>query len=155
MSDTVQVVTYQSQYKEAYRDLNIQWIEKYFRVEKKDLDQLNNPQLCLDEGGEIFFVLSDGKPVGVCAMYNLGEGRYELAKMAVDPNYQGQGFSNLLMQVTEDWAREQGAKELVIFSNTVLTPAITLYKKFGYVTVPGGGFHEDYERSNIEMRKQL
>src|SRR6185312_14670310 len=54
----------------------------------------------------------------------------------------------------EAWAREQGAAEILILSNTVLAPAIALYKKHGYATTHLGP-HPDYERCNIEMRKFL
>lgn len=154
MSALSPVVTYDPAYKKAFKDLNVEWIEKYFQVEKKDSEQLNNPEQCLEGGGQIFFVLDDAEPVATCAIYKHSEDQYELAKMAVRPDQQGRGLSNLLMQAAEDYARAQGAKEMLILSNTVLTPAITLYKKYGYVTSFLGD-HPVYQRCNIEMKKSL
>lgn len=150
------VATYQPQFKEAFRHLNLGWIEKYFRVEPKDLEQVENPEACLNDGGEIFFVLVDGgaKAVGTCAMYKVGEGKFELAKMAVDPEYHGQKFGDLLMETAEQWAKEKRAEEIILLSNTILEPAINLYKKHGYKTIHLGD-HPDYERCNIEMSKRL
>lgn len=156
MSAEFSVITYQPRFKNVFRDLNRAWIEKYFKIEKKDVEQTDHPEVCVDEGGEVFFVIdvSQGCAVGTCAMYKIGEGRFELAKMAVDPKYQGRGLGDLLMKEAEVWARGKGAREILILSNTVLEPAIRLYKKHGYRVVHLGP-HPDYERANIEMIKEI
>lgn len=141
-------------YRDAFRALNLQWIQAYFRVEKKDLEQTSAPEECVARGGEIFFVVENGRAVGTCALYRVGHRKFELAKMAVEPGHQGKGFGDLLMRAAEAWAREKKAIEILILSNTVLTPAITLYKKHGFETTHLGP-HPDYERCNIEMRKLL
>ena len=157
------IVTFQPRFKSAFRDLNLEWIRKYFRVEAKDLEQVNNPESCLAQGGEIFFVLNEAQEsqnddqvqaIGTCAMYKNGPNRYELAKMAVRPDHQGRGLGTLLMKTAEEWAQGRDAREVLILSNTILEPAICLYRKFGYKTVHLGP-HPDYERCNIEMLKCL
>ncbi|MBC7371511.1 MAG: GNAT family N-acetyltransferase [Bdellovibrionaceae bacterium] len=151
---TFELITYDANYKNAFKVLNLRWIEKYFRIESKDIEQTDNPEQCLAEGGEIFFVVEEGCAVGTCAMYKVGELKYELAKMAVDPEKHGKGYGDLLMKESEGWARRQNAKEILILSNTVLVPAIALYKKHGFQTIHLGA-HPDYERCNIEMTKTL
>jgi GNAT superfamily N-acetyltransferase len=148
------VTTFLKEHREAYKALNLEWIENHFKVEKKDLEQLNSPEACLDEGGQIFFVVDDGVAVATCALYKIGEHRFELAKMAVRPDCRGKGYGDLMMIAAEDWAKSQDAKEILILSNTVLGPAIKLYHKHGYVTVHLGP-HPDYERCNIELTKSL
>lgn len=186
MKQNAKVITYDPRYKEFFKTLNLEWIEKYFRVEKKDIQQVENPETCLAEGGEIFFVLVEqavaeslagivnepvtgaagdavNKPTaravneivaGTCAMFKVGDNSYELAKMAVSPDFQGHGFGDLLMISAENWARAKGAKEVFMLSNTVLEPAIKLYQKHGYV-ITHLGPHPDYERCNIELKKEL
>ncbi len=148
------VITYDPQYKNEFKALNLAWIERYFKAESKDLQQLSAPNDCLEEGGQIFFVLVDGQAVGTCALYNKGKGVYELAKMAVEPKFHGRGFGNLLMRTAEDWARSVGASEIMILSNTVLETAITLYQKHGFKVVKLGP-HPDYARCDIELSKVL
>ncbi|MGZ3696128.1 MAG: GNAT family N-acetyltransferase [Bdellovibrionota bacterium] len=148
------LITFAGKYREEFKELNLAWIKKYFRAEQKDLDQVNNPEDCLRGGGEIFFVIDEGKAVGTCALYKNGEHSFELAKMAVEPGHQGRGFGDLLMEVAENWAKARGAKEILILSNTILEPAIALYRKHGYETTHLGP-HPDYERCNIEMKKKL
>ncbi len=154
MSRALQIITYQEKYRSAFRELNLEWIEKYFRAEKKDIEQLNAPEACRAAGGEVFFVVDGDEAVGACAMYKIGEHEYELAKMAVRPSHQGRGLGDLLMLAAEDWAKANGGQFILILSNTILEPAIKLYHKHGYVTVKLGP-NADYERCNIEMRKQI
>lgn len=148
-----ELITYRPEFQETFRRLNLAWIEKYFRVEQKDLDQVDHPEELRSEG-EIFFTLVNGRAVGTCAVYLLEEGIYEIAKMAVEPGYQGHGLGDLLMRGAEEWIRSRGGREIHILSNTVLEPAINLYKKHGF-EVHLLGPHPDYERCNIELRKTL
>lgn len=150
----VQLIPFDPKYRDAFRDLNLQWISKYFKVEKKDTEQTNNPEACVNEGGQVFFALHEGKAIGTCAMYVVSPGVFELAKMAVAEEARGKGIGDLLMNQTEAWAKSKGAKKILILSNTVLEPAIALYLKHGY-QVSKLGSHPDYERCNIEMEKYL
>lgn len=119
-----------------------------------DLYQLENPETTIiKEGGEIFFCLDNGKVMGTCAVIPHG-GVYELIKMAVDPSSQGKGYGRMLMDAAVKYCKDKGAPEIHILSNTVLTPAISLYKKSGFEVVHLGP-HPDYKRCNIEMKKVL
>src|SRR5262245_23570330 len=76
----------------AFRDINLEWIERYFAVEQKDRDVLNNPQhYILDPGGAILIAVDGGAPVGVVALMTMDGGSVELAKMGVKPEAQGRG----------------------------------------------------------------
>ncbi|WP_413561221.1 GNAT family N-acetyltransferase [Bdellovibrio sp. HCB209] len=146
---------YSPKYHDAYVELNKEWIQKYFRLEEMDLLQLNQAkEMILDKGGEIFVILDQGKAVATCAMIPHGDHGYELAKMAVSPVYRGKGLGDLLMETAISWARQKKAHEVILLSNTVLEPAISLYKKHGFVTTHLGS-HPDYERCNIEMKLSL
>jgi GNAT superfamily N-acetyltransferase len=150
----IQISTYDNMFKQAFGDLNLEWIRNFFAVETKDLEQVENPERCLQGGGQIFFLVHKGRAVATCAMYNAGSKRFELAKMAVDPQFRGHGLGDVLIHVAETWAVEQGAEEIFMLSNTILEPAIRLYKKHGY-EVRRLGPHPDYARCNIELRKKL
>ena len=154
MADKHNLTTFDPKYLPAFVSLNIRWIEKFFEVEETDRQQLNNPHAnILDPGGEIFFLLEGDHCVGTCAMVP-HHGSYELAKMAVHPDSQGKGYGDILMQAAIDWAREKDLEEIVLLSNTILEPAICLYKKHGFQTTMLGP-HPDYKRCNIEMRLKL
>jgi putative acetyltransferase len=147
----VEITKFDAKYIRTYVELNREWIEKHFRIEPMDIAQLEDPYgNILNHGGEIFFVLEDGKPVGTCAMVPHGVGCYELAKMAVAPATRGKGYGDLLMAATIAWAKEKGAKRVMILSNTSLGPAITLYKKHGFQVIHLGQ-RPDYDRADIEL----
>jgi GNAT superfamily N-acetyltransferase len=92
--------------------------------------------------------------VGTCAVLPHGEASYELIKMAVHPSAQGKGYGKQLMERAVQWCKDKKATEIVILSNTVLAPAISLYKRSGFEVVHLGA-HPDYERCNIVLKMVL
>lgn len=151
----IEITTFRPEFLPAYSALNREWIERYFKIEPMDIAQLERArENILDQGGEIFFVVEDGQAVGTCAMVPHGPGCYELAKMAVAPSTRGKGYGDLLMRKCIAWARAKDAAKIILLSNTVLEPAITLYTKHGFRTTQLGP-HPDYERCNIEMELVL
>jgi len=91
-SNDVCVVRYEDQYEKDFARLNFEWIRTHFEVEEPDVRSLNDPfGSIIADGGEIFFVLVAGIVRGTCALINHGDGRFELAKMAVEPDSRGKG----------------------------------------------------------------
>ena len=154
--ETPKIVPYAKEYKDAFKALNIAWIEKYFKIEEMDRISLNHPQeYILDKGGYIAFALIKDKPVGVCALIpcNHEEFDFELAKMGVSPEAQGKGIGKLLAQHIIKKAKALGAKRIYLESNRILQPAIHLYQKLGFVELKG--VTSPYERSDIQMELTL
>ncbi len=105
---------------EAFRDLNLAWLNAYFHVEPKDEATLSDPQkTVLAPGGEIFVAEAEGTVVGCVALLLMAGQSYEVAKMAVAREMQG-----------------RGAKRLYLESNRVLTPALHLYESAGFRHLP-------------------
>jgi GNAT superfamily N-acetyltransferase len=158
-SSGLKVTMFEPKYADAFYELNRHWIEQYFRMEPIDYEQLENPQSIVAAGGQVLFAVdSQGRALGTCAMVPEDtEGRvYELSKMAVAEEARGRGIGDVLMEAAKEWARERGAEVISITSNTVLAPAIRLYKKHGFVTVDEGiGISGDYERGNIRLKYRL
>ncbi len=73
--------------------------------------------------------------------------------MAVTEKHQGKGFSKLLMERCISFAAEKKASKIVILSNRSLLPALSLYKRFGFVEVPLNV--TDYSRANIQLELVL
>ncbi|HEY6901881.1 MAG TPA: GNAT family N-acetyltransferase [Puia sp.] len=152
-SAQVQIVDYIPAHQPAFRQLNEEWISKYFRMEENDYKALDHPQeYILDKGGHIYMALYKGEPVGACALIPI-EGGFELAKMAVSPRAQGLGIGNLIGQACIDKARALGARRVYLESNTALKAAINLYHKLGFKKVVGPP--SPYERANIQMELAL
>ncbi|HLK66450.1 MAG TPA: GNAT family N-acetyltransferase [Bryobacteraceae bacterium] len=121
----------------AFRQLNEEWIVRYFVMESKDEATLANPQhYILDRGGRIFLAFRHGEPVGCCALLAMGPGEYELAKMAVRESYQKAGIGRGLLSRAIAEARASGASRLYLETNHILTPAIRLYESLGFRHLP-------------------
>ncbi len=154
MESSALVSTYDAKYLQAFIELNLEWIKKYFAVEDADQKQLfEADELILKKGGEIFFVIKDLEALGTCAMIPFSHDRYELAKMAVSPKAQGRGYGNLLMEAAINWARAKGVKEITLLSNHILGPALNLYRKYGFKEIDEE--HPEYKRCDVVMRLKL
>lgn len=117
----------------AFRDINLEWIERFFAVEAKDRDVLGNPHTyILDPGGAILMAMDGDASVGVVALMVMGEGSVELAKMGVRPQAQGKGAGRMLVAGAIETAREMGMKRVYIETNSVLGPALKLYRDAGF-----------------------
>jgi GNAT superfamily N-acetyltransferase len=148
---SAKVIEFAPELAQHFQQLNREWIEKYFEIENADLTVFKSPfEQIVKPGGQIFFIVADGEVLGTCAVLRLDQHTYELAKMAVSEKAQGRGYSNLLMEQAISFAREAGAERLILLSNTRLSPAIGLYRKFGFQSVPIT-HAEDYKRVDIQM----
>jgi ribosomal protein S18 acetylase RimI-like enzyme len=71
--------------------------------------------------------------------------------MAVSDKAQGLGIGNRLLTHCIAAAEKKNIKNLILYSNRILLPALHLYKKFGFKEVP---LEEGlYERADIKMKK--
>lgn len=152
----IEIVAYTNEYFEAFRELNEQWISRFFKMEENDHMALDNPrEYILDKGGHIVVALYKNEPVGVCALLKKDDPQfeYELAKMAVSPEAQGKNIGWLLGKAIIEKAKALGASNIYLESNTILKPAINLYQKLGFKKIIGSS--SPYERCNIQMELKL
>jgi len=152
MSNSIKIVNYQPQYQKDFRNLNKEWIDTYFTMEAADYRALDNPQeYILEKGGEILVALYENEVAGVCALVKAENGvyDYELAKMAVSPKFHGKRIGYILGGAIIERAKELGGKSIFLESNTILVPAISLYRKLGFTETKS--MISPYERSNIHM----
>ncbi|MEO0570633.1 MAG: GNAT family N-acetyltransferase [Bacteroidota bacterium] len=156
ISKTIKIVDFNPSYQHAFKALNEEWITKYFVMEDADFRALDHPKAhILDKGGYIAIALLEEMPVGTCALMKMENGQfdYELAKMGVSPKAQGLGVGYQLGTKVILKAREFGAKNIFLESNTILGPAIRLYKKLGFKEIDH--IKTPYKRCNIQMELVL
>lgn len=133
--------------------LNEVWISENFGLEESDHVLARDPAMIFRNGGHTFSMVHAGQVVGVVALFRIDDSHFELARLAVDPKFQGQGIGRALTRAALARASALGAEELRLLSNTKLEPAIALYRSLGFeevVTEP-----LPYRRCNIVMRKNL
>ena len=149
----IEIIDFEPKYRDDFKNLNVEWLEKYFEVEPYDKEVLSNPEkYILEKGGKIFFAKLEDKIIGTVALMPKNSS-FELNKMAVTDKIQSKGIGSLLMQKCIDEAKNLGLKEIFLFSNTKLDKAINLYKKVGFLEEHFDS--SDYKRANIYMTLKL
>ncbi len=139
----------------AFRDINLEWIERYFAVEPKDREVLGDPRKhILDPGGAILLAVEDADCIGAVALIVMGGGSVELAKMGVRPAAQGKGAGRILIAAAVGKARALGMQRVYIETNSVLKPAIRLYREAGFVPLRER-VASPYARSDVQLELLL
>ena len=153
----IDIRQFQSGDADAFRRLNEEWITRYFRIEPKEKLVLADPQkVILDSGGRIFFATAGERCIGCCGLIRLNEKEFEVAKMAVEPSYQGAGIGRRLLQAVIEEARRAGAHRLYLETNHVLTPAIRLYQSLGFKHIdPSRIIPSAYARADVYLELLL
>lgn len=149
----METVFYDKKYRQAFIDLNLAWIEKYFVVEPQDAAILEGVDKAVADGAGVFFVLEDGVPISTCMDLPKGGGVWEICKLAADEAHRGKGAGEAVLRACMEHAAANGAKKLTIVSNSVLGAAMGLYAKAGFKEVPVDDF--EYERVNIQFELEL
>ena len=141
----------------AFHDLNAEWITAHFELEESDLDILNDPhRVVVEPGGQVYLAHDGVMAVGCVALMLYGPGTYKIAKMAVTPEYRGQGIGRQLLRhaVAQAWAL--GARTLFLASSRQLVPAIRLYETLGFKHLsPDEWPFMRFARADVFMRLDL
>ena len=154
-SDMARVVTWRRDLRADFERLNREWIERWFAVEEEDRKVFADPGgRIVEPGGQIFFVVDAAGVRGTCAVIRHDAETFELAKMAVEPSAQGRGYGDRLVEAAVGFAREAGARRLMLVSNTRLGPALRLYRKHGFRDVPLDPANS-YSRADIQLELPL
>lgn len=151
-NNEVKIVEYESKYQQNFRNLNEEWISKFFKMEASDYKMLDNPEdYIIDKGGHIVFATLNDEVVGTCALVKTSDDPlvFELAKMAVSPRAQGKKIGYLIGEALLNKAKNLNAKEVFLETNSSLVPAIKLYEKLGFQHAPVTD--SPYERCDTRM----
>jgi len=150
----IEIIDFSDKLQKPIRTLNYEWLEKYFRIEKGDMESLSNPkEQIIDKGGFIFYAKMNNEIVGTASLLKKTDLIFELGKMAVTEKAQGYGIGKILLEHCLKVAKQKRIQKLVLYSNRQLESAIHLYRKYGFIEIElEQGL---YERANIKMEKHL
>ena len=147
----VEIVDFAPELAGAFRELNVEWLDKYFRVEPIDDEMLDHPDaVILAAGGAILFAKQGDAVIGTAALKHHGAGTYELTKMAVTERCQGAGIGRMLVLASIEKYREIGGRRLYLESHSSLKPALSLYESVGFEHRPPPRPSE-YQRADVYM----
>jgi len=151
----VEIIEYAPAYKEHFKSLNLEWIERYFTVEDADRKALDDPeQYILQKGGYVFFARDGEEIVGTCALIKHDSETYELAKMGVTEKARGKQIGKRLGLAVIEKARSVGAKSIILETNDKLQPALALYRNLSFV-MQNPAKKSQYQRANVFMKLDL
>jgi GNAT superfamily N-acetyltransferase len=145
----IEIIDYRPEHQPWFEALNREWIERDFWIEPIDLEVLQHPEKhILSPGGSILMATENREIAGTVALKRVNDHVFEFTKMAVDQKFRGRKIGLALGEAALQRAKRLGALKVVLYSSTKLAPAISLYKKLGFVEVPVDG---PYKRSDIKM----
>jgi N-acetylglutamate synthase-like GNAT family acetyltransferase len=148
------ILDYRDDLARHFHDLNAEWIERMFRLEPIDRDVLTHPrERIIDKGGIILFAAIGSAVIGTVALMPVGDGSFEVTKMAVSPAAQGRKAGERLLGALLDRANQLGIARIHLLTNSLCAPAIHLYEKLGFAhdeeTMRRYG--TDYARCDVAM----
>ncbi|NJW51391.1 GNAT family N-acetyltransferase [Salinimicrobium oceani] len=151
----MEIISFEPRYAKDFKDLNIEWLEKFFWVEPHDEEVLGQPEkYIIKPGGNIFFVREEENILATVALMKMDTGVFELTKMAVTPAARGKNIGQQLMKHTLDYAKNRGWSKLVIYSSRKLHNALHIYEKYGFREIPIEA-NNPYARGDIKMELLL
>jgi ribosomal protein S18 acetylase RimI-like enzyme/predicted transcriptional regulator len=155
--EKVEIIDYKPQFKRHFKSLNIEWLREHFAVEDEDIKLLSDPHgKIIKAGGFVLFARLDGKIVGTAALLRHDRQIYELTKMAVTREAQGQQVGRKLALAAIERAKKAGARRLVLMTSPRLTAACNLYRALGFVKMSGAQpWAAAYQRESIPMSLDL
>ena len=105
----------------------------YLEIQHYD-DEKENPSLkyALPDGRLYLDMSDDGIARGCIALRKLSDGKGEVKRLYVRPEYRGNGIATALVERIIEDARNIGYKELYLDTLPELESAVRLYKSFGF-----------------------
>jgi ribosomal protein S18 acetylase RimI-like enzyme len=154
MEGNIEIISFTDELTHHFTNLNKAWVKKYFEIEPLDEKMLSDPKhYYIDEGGFIFFAKYNNEVAGTFALLKVSDTVFELSKMAVDEKFQGKNIGNAMLEFCLREAKRLKLEKVILYSNTLLGPAIHLYKKYGFTAI--ADFKSEYKRSNIKMEVDI
>ncbi len=97
---------------------------------------------------KVWLTYFDDLPIGCVAYRKKSSDVGEVKRMFIKREYRGRGISKSLLNVVEQYAKQSGDTILHLSTRITLEPAITLYRRSGFLEI----FHDGLY---VEMEKKL
>lgn len=153
--EDVKIIQFDPEYKDHFKNLNYEWIEKYFSIEDADRTMLEDPENeILKKGGFIIFADYNNDIVGTGALIKHSDGSFELAKMAVKEELRGKQIGRKIALALIEKAKDEHASAIFLETNPTMTIALNLYRNLGFEEVEMEQ-PSKYSRSTIRMNLKM
>ncbi|WP_196603180.1 GNAT family N-acetyltransferase [Pectinatus haikarae] len=112
------------------------------------------PYNTLDDINNVIVIYDGNKPVGCAGFKKYNNKCAEVKRVFIRRGYRERGLSRKLMEVLENWARNQGYFFFILESGEPLIAAMKLYYSIGYEKIPNYGQYLNMTDS-VCMKKTL
>ncbi|GAA0733053.1 GNAT family N-acetyltransferase [Clostridium oceanicum] len=145
------IVEYSHKYKNDYIKLNLKWLKEHNLLEEKDEIIIENVEdEVISKGGKVYILKKEEEVVGTIGLIPNSFGSIEIIKLAVDKNHTGLGLGKKLMKKAISESYKMGFNKIILYTNSILKPAIGLYEKLGFKRVKLDD-NSDYEKVDVKM----
>ena len=144
------ILDYTPAVKEDFISINKAWILSLFgEIEKEDEEVFAAPERIIEQGGMIMFAVTDDGVAATGMIKPLTPEKWELCKLGANENIPHKGAGTAVFKALMDYAKKQGAKTVLIETNSKLGPALHIYEKYGFTYVPM--IDSEYKRVDVIM----
>ena len=148
----MEIIEYDSKYKQDFIDFNTAWIVDNFGfLEPEDKETFDKIDEELSKGSMIYFAIEDGVALATCMAKPMPDDTWEICKLASNKHREHKGCGSAVFEAAMQWAINHGAKKLFLISNSHLKPAIHIYEKYGFKEIKLDNY--EYVRGNIAFEK--
>lgn len=147
----MEIIQYDSKYREDFVRLNTEWLTKLYYIESYDQYSMDHVEELIEKGSMVYFAIENGKVLATCMIEPLGNDVWEICKLAAVGQYTGTGAGTAVIKACMDFAISHGARKLCLITISGLKPAIHLYKKLGFVEIPYRKEVWHSEKADVEM----
>ena len=150
----VDIIDYAPEFRDDFARLNAEWMTTYFG--KKMDNHLDNPEeTIINNGGFILFAKAGDEIIGTCAILKENNKLYEIADMAVTPQYRGKHIGKRLLSAAVDKVRKTGARQVYLITSSKLAASVELYRTYGFRETGMDAEMSVYEGSDVKMTLNL
>jgi DNA-binding MarR family transcriptional regulator/GNAT superfamily N-acetyltransferase len=157
MLKKVKILPYRPSLKKYFKQLNLEWLKKDFKIEPPDTKILNDPNTTMIKpGGLVLFAEVDSDIVGTVALKKVNDSVYEICKLAVTKQYRGLGIGRRLVDELIKEAKSRHAQMIILATSPLLIVANNLYKTYGFKETDNDlGILAPYIRKSIVMKLNI
>lgn len=142
----------------AFERLNRAWIEKYFCIEKEDIEVFENLDAYVKNGAGVFFAKDGETYLAACMTVPVsigsngaaeGKNEWEICKLAAAEDQKRRGAGSAVFEACKNYALSRGATRIILLTNTRLKPALHIYEKYGFKVAPLETWN-NFSRADVE-----
>lgn len=136
--DNLMITDYSSKDFKDFKEINYQWLKESVGISEYDEKVLNNPKdEIIKKGGSIYMASAGTELAGTFILKPANKNVLELTKLAVKKAYRRMGIGEKLIKCAIEEANRGGYASVILLTHPTLTEAINLYKKIGFIEIPG------------------